>query len=618
MTLFASRPTVYVRPSATETSAWESLFNTYTKDDMRDFLEALDGLFDANKFILNNHKDLNEEYFSLLKKYRGVKKGELVLFLSRFFSSPETRNIYFNSWPEKMRMLWSIILDKVYITTNEAKEYYGAPVTTSEGGRSSYAYSYSYQPPKLCPELKLLTMSIGGYWTSHRMYISMPRLIRQTFGPLIRPTTPEIVTVADPQVNDGEKLFSSELQTLTLMPVMQTLYNNGKLQKGRYKVTATTLRLQAKALPFDEFFPASTDKALKNLRGTLCSTLYCDNMLNNKGGKVMTPQPPHEAVREIAGMIRSSTSIIYPLLCDLNLSKCHHAMLSYETFSQLADNVITALTTHAAGEEWLTTDGFINYFRSNPDRLMSLLPLNFMEMQEYTFSNNFSGLTVYPNNEIHTVGIPFAMSILAIFASLGIVEIIYATALPKTLKVNTPFEAIRFVRLTPLGRYALKLTDSYTPAISDSDPYFELDSERLLIRALRDNNPYEVFLKDYAESAGGRRYKVTPASFLEGCDNVRDITYREEQLRRLVGVDFPPVWDNFFKELTERASSIKPCDTRYYVFDVNPDDIGLQTLLTDDPELRSITRCAEGYVLLIPMREYDRFKERMKSYGYLL
>ena len=147
---------------------------------------------------------------------------------------------------------------------------------------------------------------------------------------------------------------------------------------------------------------------------------------------------------------------------------------------------------------------------------------------------------------------------------------------------------------------------------------FELYSERLLIRALGDINPYEGMVSEFGTDVGARRYLVTAAQMLHGCESAEDIERKIANFRRLIGSEPPRVWEEFFETLLARAKCFTADYSRYNIYNVAEDAYDLHELLATDPTLSRMAIRAEGYRILVLAEMDTAFRERLRQTGYLL
>ncbi|MDE5651160.1 MAG: hypothetical protein K2I35_09210, partial [Duncaniella sp.] len=183
----------------------------------------------------------------------------------------------------------------------------------------------------------------------------------------------------------------------------------------------------------------------------------------------------------------------------------------------------------------------------------------------------------------------------------------------------SPYQGLNYIRLTALGRYALGLDKEYVAEGNrEEEQLFELSDEKLIIRSLSEANPYESMLNDIANPIGNHRYAVTTSSFLRNCTSVINITQKISTFRQLISPKPPENWENFFKQLKDNTGKVTKTAGVYMIYEIDPSDLRLHEIIASDPTVRKITRRAENYLLLIESGKFALFRERLKTYGYLV
>jgi len=149
--------------------------------------------------------------------------------------------------------------------------------------------------------------------------------------------------------------------------------------------------------------------------------------------------------------------------------------------------------------------------------------------------------------------------------------------------------------------------------------YSELDTERLIIKSLVDNNPYESLLGNMATAISKKMYKVSYESFLNGCEKLQDIESKIDFFKEYVSSqDLPDNWTQFFKDIKKRCKPMKAPKNKYTLLQIPADDKELQHIILSDPIIRKYTLKAEGFILLVDTNYKSRVVEALKKYGYLI
>jgi hypothetical protein len=184
----------------------------------------------------------------------------------------------------------------------------------------------------------------------------------------------------------------------------------------------------------------------------------------------------------------------------------------------------------------------------------------------------------------------------------------------------SPYDSLQYIRLTPLGAYVIGKAKTYTaPELPKDEVYFELDPERLIIRSMTDDNPYESLLIDTCTPIGNKRYKMNAETFLARCQQRSDVQAKIDFFKRYISGDLTPLWAHFFDSLLKRCNPLTPVSSKeYLIYNISPDNQQLIHLLMNDPVLRLLTIRAENYFILIEQKNKTKFDLRLRSLGYLL
>lgn len=213
------------------------------------------------------------------------------------------------------------------------------------------------------------------------------------------------------------------------------------------------------------------------------------------------------------------------------------------------------------------------------------------------------------------MGVPFIKGFLLLLASLGVVEAAYGDHDPSSASYSC---SLRYIRLTPLGKYVLEMQKDYTPEINEGC-YFEINTDDLIVRSVSEDNPYEALLADIATPIGRHRYKITYGSFLGNCIDRSDIEGKISFFKRHVCKQLPQNWEDFFNTLLQHCHPLKQVwEDKYSIYQLKAEDKELQRLISTDSYLRQYTKRGEDYLLLIETKHLREVINRLRTFGYLL
>jgi hypothetical protein len=216
---------------------------------------------------------------------------------------------------------------------------------------------------------------------------------------------------------------------------------------------------------------------------------------------------------------------------------------------------------------------------------------------------------------------PLIRGYIGMLSALGMADVLCETPDLTTLgkTYHSVFDGIVAFRLTALGRFLLGIEKDYevkieatkeaTITVSDTDMMVLLDQEDMVKSKV---------LAQYAETISPRRYQVTSASFLQGCNSHNDLLDRINNFKMAVGKNtLPPHWEDFFQSLLQRIVSLKPL-AKIHIFQLPASNKNLQRLVGSHPDFRNIVQKAEGMRILVEEGNMRKFKQLLKDHGYLL
>lgn len=245
------------------------------------------------------------------------------------------------------------------------------------------------------------------------------------------------------------------------------------------------------------------------------------------------------------------------------------------------------------------------------------LLLYYTDLFKASFRNEYDGKTLFCDDTIQELTYPYLKAALFMMAAFGFVEIAYKEKPDEG--ATSYYDTLAYVRLTNLGLYALGIKRKYVRTKEADIHYFELDTERLIIKSLVDNNPYESLLGNMATAISKKMYKVSYESFLNGCEKLQDINSKIDFFKEYISSqDLPDNWAKFFNDIKKRCKPMKAPKKKYSLLQIPTDDKELQHIILTDPTIRKYTLKAEGFILLVETIYKSKVVEALKKYGYLI
>lgn len=181
----------------------------------------------------------------------------------------------------------------------------------------------------------------------------------------------------------------------------------------------------------------------------------------------------------------------------------------------------------------------------------------------------------------------------------------------------SPWDGLTYARITELGLIFLgkQSEDVITKSPQEEDPYL-LDPERLMITVRGTAAHRQLALTQFARRISGQFFQVDSTIFTKGCHSVRDIQQRIQQFKSIIRQDLPDNWEQFFEDLIDKANALIP-EPAALVFKLK-DQSELAQLFATDPELRLITKRAEGFRIIVNRSDIPKLKQRLGELGYFI
>jgi hypothetical protein len=205
-----------------------------------------------------------------------------------------------------------------------------------------------------------------------------------------------------------------------------------------------------------------------------------------------------------------------------------------------------------------------------------------------------------------------------IFAALGLLEItqeippLVLTKGKKQLPLS-PYDSLKTIRITKFGLWCLGLSSERPP--KPRHEYQAIADRELLLVTVQGNSlERTVYLNRIGVKLGEDRWRVSPASFISGCETIKQIEDRIARFRKLIDPSPAPHWLELFDKVVSRAGLFGRYRDDVFVYSL-PDDKNITGELLRDPELRSVASRAEGGMLIVPAKNQKKFLALLTEHG---
>lgn len=604
-------------PSADERQRLEKILNSYNLSDLQDYLDPCYKFARKYRLYYLDEKGKEKCPQAVLKIISGEKKfkKDWVAFLAimRYY-----RNLHYflDDMSESEKKLMELVIDKHYVPESEAEKILGEKCTHKIKGH------YYYEHTELIPKLSFWyeRRSVTGYdpkfryssYRSHLDHIVLQRGVRHDLTKVLHPEffTPKKLE----EIPSEENLltYNNEQAIHTIFPMLRVMYKTYQIEFGSNKCTATTVKKVAKLTGVREFFQTD-DKDGSRLAALLLTNIYCLDAAANGVGNFAI----QDDIKSIWCDMSNEPSY-FPALLLSHITGFRKNQMAICKCEAICTYVMAALKEFGKDKKWIEAESICHVARNQDDYTeANCLWLNNYEFEKMTLKNTYDKKDIFSDNIISELTYPFMKGFIFMLAVFGMAEIAYCK---EPAPDDTCFyDTLRYVRLTPLGEYAVGNIEKYEqPKTDTASKLFELYEDNLMVKSLEKVNPYESVLNNLATPISKHLYKVSYESFLGDCTCKSDITNRINMFRDYICKEPPANWERFFKDMEDRCKPMKAPQKKYSLLQIPSDNRDLQRIILSDPVIRKYTLKAEGFILLVETSNKGKVVDALKKYGYLL
>ena len=477
---------------------------------------------------------------------------------------------------------------------------------------------YRRETIKLLPKFLALPADIPfSYYYSrdNKVILFLPKKLQKIIAVLSSPVDMRIRSIPEvPPATKTTKVFKSEELILRELPGLIIFLNNKRpklSKKGR--PNAASIRSLGKKLALTEYYPETKQKELMFMRTDMLASLLLqlDDLPNNAS-------PPDLIKRLFTKTYPQHFRSALHLLGYINgVSSLRSA--AFRSVEYISTDYFKPLYQ----QEWVNHNDWQDYHQSTAFHIDFIDPREQGRLEleipgEFSKSSFSSTLGITPHYGQKFIQWPILRAHLFLFAAWGLLDLVYEEPNCKGIGVtcDSPYDGVKFLRLTPLGAYVLGYTDQYESNVAQP---FELGLSDDVLSILLTAGDMELAsraIASFARPAGSKRFQTNADMFLQDCNTAKDLKQKIDLFSTLFPGDLPANWQAFFRELSQKANPLT--EEEFLVFSINPTDQKLLQLLAQDEKIREICSKAEGYRILVRVKDFKRLQKLLRAYGYLV
>lgn len=615
------------------------LETTHNKSQLLNFSQALSVWLSPYGEILRARpgEKPSKAYETIDMQKSSTQKVDIARGVALILSSPHNLNLYIDSLSDGLRKLWRKVLMKNYVSQEKAKRYLN---TTSSlfGKQRSYYYYNSGSVIWNMRELGWFKteshlsekQSRYSYYHESESFITISATIRGIFFPVLFPELDKEDLALDELPGETQwRTIELERDSQTNFKLLTSLIRQGELPLKKKGIGVTDMKRAIKKMTLEEIFTDDNNEYHLNLRAYNYIQVLAINehKKNNYKKKLISYE---ETLRDLFNNFNKLDSFL-PTLLYPHIKGLRQNWTQWSRLQRLCLLMINCLKEEP--QQWVNILNIILRITElesdgNSSHLTTMVFHPSEEKNGNDLTNEYAKHYITVERYVKDFGYTGLQAFSLMLCSLGMAEV--ALGGGSADRHLSPFDQVDYLRLTPLGRYALGIDIHYESPKMEQVAYFELDPQRLIIRSLVEPNPYEQLLLDTSIRISRNRFETSPMSFLNNCYSREDVEGKISIFRQFIADKLPPLWEQFFQQLLQHCHPLMEDKTVYKHYTIghyttmtngdaaNGRNNDLIQLITTDPVLRQIVIRAEGYRLLVKVEDVRKFEAQLKKHGYLI
>ena len=436
---------------------------------------------------------------------------------------------------------------------------------------------------------------------------------------MVKPPELELNDLKNIEVKYKESYEKEILENIHLLYEMRKnqdirLGTNGKILKA-------VMSFFEKTVPLKEIYENNKTEDEKRIKTELLIKIFSALQIKN----IIYKENPEEMLKEIVTKIFSEDAFVegeyyYGKKYSINFAKTilSNLKVNLHTYEvEQAENYFNALKyifTEISSKEWISIETVVTFLIVN-------------DMEPFTYSKSFT-TTILRDNSLYNyrdndtteknifkfVLFPFTKGMMALMAILGVVEIGYDDREEtKNKEQNSPYNGIKFIKLTELGKYLLGITDSYEFEQEKSTMEIVLSEKELIMSVTGSDRRKEIVISKIAEQTGINLFKVNNKTLFAGCSKKEDVKSKIDNFKRVAG-ELPENWKNYFDKIIKGFNPLEKIENRV-VLKIR-DDKELINIIANDERLKKVILKAEKYHIVLDAYHLPYVESILKEYGY--
>ena len=549
-----------------------------------------------------------------------LRKADLIRAFAKIYANKSLFQEFFTTLPPAIQEIFQLLLweEEEYDIRQLEKQFNVGILNPSNNYYRGNAQDIS--GPYLIFSLRSEYNWQGFQNLSYKYYLSIPQKLRRVFKQhLSCPDGYNLATIDD--IEKTEYLLTDQDRILHHIKLYYSYISQGNLKFSEKsgKILKNSLTQMTKYCHIDEFY-TTKGNALKYIKTRL--------IIDFLHGKTYDPSLSPE--KFLKAIFDDFFQHDHPQ--SLKLSEYLYHLKGWQNPSgyyrreHSVKKTLLRLLRELPVSQWVSAENIIKYCLYRELYLEIIerghqSDMYFTQKVEGKYGSNNERIYINKEGYKEAVIVPLLKTMLFLFAVFGIVDVAYERPENKifhTLDNDylSPFDSLRYVRLTPLGSYVIGITKHYETEIEEEVANIILDEKRLMITVEGHDPLKAVVIKKIAEPISETCYRVTNRTFLKECVTQHDVKQKIKLFHEHITATPPEIWQDFLESVLEKINPfIRQSNIIVYRLKENNE---LISLVARDDILKKYILKAEGYHILVESTNLPKIKKRLEEFGYFI
>ena len=554
--------------------------------------------------------------FDVKKKY-SVKKQILVNYMtSVFLSKNSVFKIYkkLTSTKASEYLYQKLIWEADKVETSEIVEKFNYKFRVKE------ALTYGVQTTNLENELSLVQRMRTFYYSgeSDRLYLNAKfKSVLKLLYP--KPKDYDLEAVANP--DETKYAYSNEQGVLNFIGVIEEMLKNKLVEFGKTneKPLGKTLNILKSSTGVEEFYEQT------GLNSFVVDMLTRSFYYYDSGVKSFE-KPEQNALKHF--VLAQFGNHFHFFITRIFLG--HLKKVRYDSYYSSEKNLFYALYSvvkEMPRDDYVSLENilkFCKYRDLNVDieRKEKVDEYN-MALQRVEHGTKL--LTTAYAEEYHNelVFEPTLKASLFYLGALGLLELKYDDPISpydvsaKDKPYLSPWDSLKYVKLTKLGKYVFGFSDAYEYEKKETErKNVKFDEYKPIITVDKQDTITQAKLEQFTEKQDEGRYVLSHAKIFKDCKTKKALEVKIDGFYTQIEANPPQVFKDFFDEIKTNAGMLKR-NLNHIVIELN-DNKKLLNLFMKNKKLQELIIKAQGYRVLVSKENLPKLTKIVKDNGFFI